>query len=117
MRVIFNKFLPFKEYKAINLFGIIFARKGSDISKVVINHESIHSMQMREMLYIGFYLWYFTEWLINIFYYACNGTRDSEYKTVLNAAYHSIKFEKEAYKNEHDLNYTKNRKDFSWLNY
>lgn len=117
MRVIFNKFLPFKEYKAVNLFGIIFARKRTEVSKVLINHETIHIMQKKEMLYIGFYLWYFTEWLINLYYYGLIGIKGTGYKNVLNAASSSIKFEKEAYKNEHDLNYTKNRKDFSWLNY
>ena len=29
MKVIYNKFIPFKEYKAMNLFGIVFVRKGA----------------------------------------------------------------------------------------
>ena len=29
MKVIYNKFIPFKGYKAMNLFGIVFVRKGA----------------------------------------------------------------------------------------
>jgi len=41
--VIYNNIIPFKGYKAINLFGFIFARKGCNLTDVDINHEKIHT--------------------------------------------------------------------------
>ena len=63
MKIVYNKFIPFKGFCAINLFGIIFARKGCKVTPRTINHEKIHTAQMRELGYIGFYVLYFLEWL------------------------------------------------------
>lgn len=52
MKVIYNKFIPFKGYKAINLFGIVFVRKGAKFDTYDYNHEHIHLKQMQEMLWI-----------------------------------------------------------------
>jgi len=85
MKIIYSNIIPFKGYVAINLFGVLFARneyKGH-ISDVVINHEEIHTEQMRELLYIGFYLWYVIEWLIKLPFHK--------------NAYRAISFEREAY--------------------
>lgn len=41
--VLYNSIIPFKGYKAINLFGIIFARKEYTLDDVDINHELIHT--------------------------------------------------------------------------
>lgn len=56
---------------------------------------------MKEMLYIPFYLQYVIEWLIKLF---CKGN-----------AYRNISFEREAYDNQYNLDYTKTRKHYSWL--
>ena len=58
MKIIRNNIIPFKGFKAINLFGILFVRGNAELSDEVINHESIHTAQMKEMLYIPFYIWY-----------------------------------------------------------
>lgn len=50
MKIIRNNFIPFPGFKAINLFGILFVRGNATISQEVINHESIHTAQMKEML-------------------------------------------------------------------
>ena len=71
----------------------------------LINHEKIHFAQQKEMLIIFFYLLYISEY----FYHRCSGKNHSE-------AYHSIRFEREAYKNESNLNYLDKRKHFNWLN-
>ena len=42
MRVIQNKWIPFKGYKYINLFGLIFTRDASKINAKEYNHEKIH---------------------------------------------------------------------------
>lgn len=102
MKIVRNKFIPFKGFKAINLFGVLFVREDAYINDYDINHEKIHTEQMKEMLYVFFYIWYFVEWLIKLFY--CNN------------AYRSISFEREAYKNQYNLNYLNERNRFEFLN-
>lgn len=106
MKIIYNDFIPFKGYKAINLFGFLFTRNIYTLSDVDINHESIHTEQMKEMLYIPFYIWYMIEWLIRLVSY---GDAKLAYKT--------ISFELEASSNQQDENYLKNRKRFAWFKY
>ncbi len=54
MKVIYNNIIPFKGFKAINLFGIVFARCWLTLQD--LNHEAIHTQQMKEMLYVFFYI-------------------------------------------------------------
>ena len=107
MKIISSNILPFKGFSAINLFGIIVARKDClPLSKRIINHEAIHSRQVKELLFVGFYIWYVLEWLIRLLYF-----RNSH------KAYKTICFEKEAFENDADTNYLNYRKKFSFLNY
>lgn len=103
MKIIYNSIIPFKGFAAINLFGILFVRKEVKISEEMINHEAIHTSQMKEVLYVFFYIWYVIEWIIRLF------MKDN--------AYRSISFEKEAYDNEDDFNYIDNRKHYKWIEY
>lgn len=100
MKIIINNIIPFKGFKCINLFGILFCRKQLD--KIDINHEAIHTKQMQEMLYIPFYIWYIIEYLIKLF---------------IGNAYRNLSFEREAYNNQYNLNYLNNRKHYSWIKY
>lgn len=104
MKVIYNNLIPFKGYKAINLFGILFVRKGKTMHDKDLNHEAIHTAQMKEMLYIPFYLWYLIEWFIKLFRY-----------WNFHTAYRCISFEREAYMNQYNLEYLKIRKHFEWF--
>ena len=104
MKIIYNNIIPFPGYKAVNLFGVLFVRKGAVMKEEDINHEAIHTAQMKEMLYILFYLWYIFEWFIKLF---THGTY----------AYRNISFEREAYQNEDNLKYLDNRKHYSWTKY
>lgn len=104
MKIIYNNIIPFKGFKAINLFGILFVRNGCRINIYDINHEEIHTKQMKELLYIGFYIWYFIEWAILFIKY-----RNS------NKAYKNIRFEKEAYSNQDDLDYICCRKHYNYI--
>lgn len=106
MKIVRNKYIPFSGYKAINLFGILFVKGDARIDDVTINHEKIHTAQIRELLYIFFYLWYVIEWLIRLIQFR-NGYM----------AYCNISFEREAYQNEEDIHYLKGRKLFSFLKY
>jgi hypothetical protein len=49
-----NNLIPFKGYKAINLFGFVFTR--TELNEKEKNHESIHTRQMIECAILGFYL-------------------------------------------------------------
>lgn len=104
MKVIKTKHFPFGGYKAINIFGIIFTKK--ELSERELNHELIHTKQMKEMLYLFFYLWYGIEYLITRIFH------DTQH-----SAYRDISFEEEAYNNEADLNYINTRKHYAWSKY
>lgn len=101
MKIIYNNIIPFKGYKAINLFGIVFARK--PLNKIDENHEAIHTAQMKELLYIGFYIWYLIEWLVLLF-------KHKDFHT----AYKNIRFEKEAYDHERDFTYLTYRPKYNY---
>lgn len=99
--------MPIKGFRAINLFGIIFARKEfGNLDEEIILHEKIHSRQMIEMLIVGFYSWYIIEWIIKWVIY-----KDSK------VAYNNISFEREAYRNHHNANYLNNRRWYNFINY
>ena len=104
MKVIYNKWIPFKGFKCINICGILFARKGCVIDEKCLNHERIHTAQMKEMLYVFFYLWYIVEWIIKLFIYGKN-------------SYRHISFEIEAFENDDNLNYLASRTRFAWWKY
>lgn len=101
MKVIYNKYIPFKGFCAINLFGVLFARNEcKPATPHCINHEKIHTAQMKELWYIGFYLLYLLEWLYRLAFHT---------KT----AYRGISFEVEAYLNQYNYKYLKTRKKFA----
>lgn len=102
-RIIYNRFLPFRRFYAINLCGLIFMRPGSKLTAAELQHELIHSRQQREMLYVFFFLWYFVEWLMRLCYY----------RNAL-AAYRNISFEREAYARMYITDYLQHRQCFAW---
>ncbi len=106
MKIVRNKYIPFPGYKAINLFGVLFVKNNAKIDGVTLNHERIHTAQMRELLYIPFYLFYVIEWLARLIQF-----RNSY------MAYRNTSFEREAYQNEGDLHYLKSRRFFNFLKY
>jgi hypothetical protein len=87
----------------MNLFGVLFVRGNARIDDITLNHEKIHTAQIKELWYVFFYLWYVTEWLIRLF--------------MKGNAYRNISFEREAYDNQYDLNYLKSRKRFDFTKY
>ena len=124
MKVIYNKFIPFKGFYAITIIKWIFVREeykcfnGSSIYNKMINHESIHEQQILDFTpkmfpswlrytigSICFYLLYGLEWLFKLI--PCLITKKS--------AYRSLCAEQEAYENERNFDYIKNRSKLSWL--
>lgn len=94
MKIIYNNYIPLKGFRAMSFFGIIFARTSSKpLSKETINHECIHHEQQKELLFIGFFIIYFIEFIFK--------------------GYYNISFEREAYKYGQDLNYLSRRKHYA----
>lgn len=106
MKIIYNNIIPFPGYKCINLFGILFARKGANIDQVTITHEEIHTKQMKELLYIFFYFLYVFEFIVSFI-------KIKKWKE----AYQEISFEKEAYTYEEYPNYPELRVPYAWFKY
>lgn len=106
MKIVYNKFIPFKGFIAVNLFGVMFVREEyrDMLRHRTVNHEMIHTAQMKELFYIGFYIWYLVEYLIWLLRYLDT-----------HKAYRSISFEREAYRNEKNFHYLRDRKHFAWL--
>ncbi len=94
MNIIYNKIIPVKGFSAINLFGLVFARREyAPIDETTCRHESIHTAQQKEWLYIGFFILYFFEWIFK--------------------GYRKISFEVEAYDNQDDPCYLRTRRRYA----
>lgn len=106
MKVIENSLIPFPGFLCINLFGLFFVRKDAwartsdDYKATTYVHESIHTAQMKELLYVFFYIIYFFEWIARLF---INGSK----------AYYKISFEQEAFAHQKEPEYLKTRKHFA----
>jgi len=106
MIVIFPRLIA-KSFCALTIYPFIFLRDpASKHDFILINHEQIHINQQKELLWILFFAWYLTEFVLKLFYYR------SAYQ-----AYKNISFEREAYAHESDLFYLENRKRFSFIHY
>ena len=106
MVIISNFFVP-RGYLGITIFPFIFLkRKNLKENLTLLNHEKIHLIQQLELLIIPFYVWYGIEFLIHLLIL----------KNWDNA-YRNISFEKEAEKNEKDLNYLKSRSFWNFVEF
>lgn len=105
-KVIYNKWLPTKGFVAMNLCGILLVRKEFQLDEELINHETIHTHQQREMLFLPFFVWYLVEYLVRL----------CQYRNRMQA-YRNISFEREAYNHGNDLNYLKQRRHYAWISY
>ena len=100
MKIIRNNFIPFFRLQAMNLFGVLFVRGNARIDDITLNHEKIHTAQIKEMFYVFFYMC--IEWLIRL---------------PKGNAYRNISFEREAYANQDNLSYLKSRKRFDFVRF
>ncbi len=101
-------YAPFlKNIQAITLYPFIFVKcKYLRKDKFLMNHEEIHLQQQKELLIFPFYILYLSNYAFNLFRYR------NHYKAYLN-----ICFEREAYANECNLNYLKERKIWAFWKY
>ena len=130
MKIVRTKIMKLIGKKYMLLFCWLLTAPKAKITEVDLNHERIHERQMRELLYIFFYVWYGVEWLIRLIqfwrigYTSYKESNDKWLKRIKEAlwklnymAYRNISFEREAYQNEGHLNYLENRKRFNFLKY
>ncbi|MEH6659639.1 hypothetical protein [Leeuwenhoekiella marinoflava] len=75
-------------------------------NKVFLNHEKIHLRQQLELLIVPFYSWYALEFCIHLIRLK---SKDK--------AYRAISFEREAYANENNLSYLKQRSFWAFLRF
>lgn len=106
MKIKRTKLLRIIGKKLITLPWGIYAAPKALVTEDDMTHEFIHIKQWRELLYVGFLLWYVLEWLVRLI----------QYRNFDNA-YRNISFEREAYANQDDLSYLKNRKRFDFAKY
>ena len=86
---------------AIILGPFVFSRE--TMSEKTKRHETIHYQQYLELGFIGFWIIYLWDYLKGFWKYK-NGKM----------AYYNIRFEMEAYRNDLDKDYLKNRKRYCW---
>lgn len=94
--------------EAVTVWPFIFVNKDLPIRSYwrVMTHELTHLKQQLSLLLIGFYLWYYIEFLI----------RRLQYPT-WDEAYRNISFEREAYANQRISTYYKTRPFWGHLKY
>jgi hypothetical protein len=108
MKKIVNDILPWEGFTALTIWPFVFVRRDllDRYDDKAVRHERIHGLQQKEMLLIGFYLWYGIEYLLRLAKY-----RNKE------DAYFNVSFEQEAYMNQADGGYLRNRKWYAWTHY
>ena len=107
MILIVNPFLLRNDFKGITLWPFVIVK--DELCKtdpVILNHERIHLRQQVEMLVLPFYIWYGLEYTFRLI----------QYKNRF-LAYRNISFEREAYTNENDLDYVKQRSFWKFLKF
>lgn len=106
MWIVRNSIIPLKAYKAMSAWPFIFVRKEAQVDDATLTHERIHGEQQKELLIVGFYLLYGTEYVVRLIQY-----RD------FHKAYRMVSFEQEAYRHENDKDYPDSRRHFAWIKY
>lgn len=91
-----------RPYWTLNLFGVFLNRDPKTVEPEIVNHELIHTAQMRELLWIPFYIIYGLEWL---WHFLCTLN--------VGKAYRRVSFECEAYDNDGNPDYLKDRRHYA----
>jgi hypothetical protein len=107
MIVLVSKYLTPRGFRGLTVYPFVILKNKNDRQNAVLmNHERIHLQQQLELLVFVFFVWYLMEFFVRLI----------QYKK-LNLAYKNISFEREAYTNEKDLYYLKQRSFCSWYWY
>jgi hypothetical protein len=92
------------DIRAITLFPFIISSE--EMSEEILNHETIHIHQQKELFVVFFYMLYVWDYMRGLIKF-----RDKE------LAYRNIRFEQEAYAQMHNKEYLQNRSRHSWRKY
>ena len=107
MILIVSKYLIPKGFSGLTIFPfIIIGNEKNRSDAVFLNHEKIHIRQQLELLVFPFFIWYGIEFLIRLV----------QFKNI-SLAYKNISFEREAYANEKDLHYLKQRSFLKFIKF
>ena len=107
MIILVNRFLLRKNFNGLTLWPFVILKyKDLRRDKVLLNHEQIHLRQQLELLVIPFFIWYLLEFIVRLIVYKNRAL-----------AYRNISFEKEAYKNERNLQYLDGRSFWRFLKF
>lgn len=99
MFLIVAKYLIPKGFRGLTIYPFVLVKYREDLNdSIFINHEKIHIRQQVELLIIPFFIWYLSEYFV----------RFLQYRNA-NLAYRNISFEREAYSEESNLLYLRNR--------
>lgn len=104
MKFVINKYLVPKGFIAWAIYPFVIFRDSKYMSSRKRNHESIHIVQQKELWVIPFYLIYAFSYIQNLI------RKDL-------APYKNIVFEREAYANERNIMYLKQRDKHAWKKY
>lgn len=105
--ILVSQYLVPKGYLGLTCYPFVFLKfENLKTNTRLLNHENIHLKQQLELLILPFFLVYFIEFLVRLF----------QYKK-WDLAYRNISFEREAYINESDLEYLKQRRFWCFLRY
>jgi hypothetical protein len=96
----------FNYYTGLSFFIFIWISKLTNDEVKLVRHEKIHFLQQVEMLFV--FHWF----LYGLFYIVSRSKGHGHF-----VAYRYNPFEIEAFENEKDVNYLKERKPFAWINY
>ncbi len=107
MFLLVNKYVFGRRFVGVAVwpFIIIKYKKLKD-DTIFMNHERIHLRQQLELLILPFYIIYMIEFLFRLLQYRDRYT-----------AYRNISFEREAYENEKNIDYIKERSFWAFRNY
>ncbi len=107
MFLLVNKYVFGRRFVGVAVwpFIIIKYKKLKD-DTIFMNHERIHLRQQLELLILPFYIIYMIEFLLRLLQYRDRYT-----------AYRNISFEREAYENEKNIDYIKERSFWAFRNY
>ena len=105
--ILISKYIVPRGYFGITLFPfMVLKNKALSKNSVLINHEKIHLKQQLELLVVPFFILYGLEFVIRLIKHRN-----------WHLAYKNISFEREAYINESNFDYLRNRKNWSFMNY
>lgn len=108
MLLIHSKHFPRGPFHALNLFGLLFVNtRHGRLTEPELRHECIHSLQQREMLYVGFLIWYVAEWLVRL--------AQCRFRAI--EAYRRLSMEREAYAEMYNKTYLHERRPFAWMKF